>query len=452
MTRPTLVIRGRRVATPAGIHSAAIHIAGGRIVAVAAFDQVPDGARVVEAGDAVIFPGLVDTHVHVNDPGRADWEGFSTATRAAAAGGVTTILDMPLNSIPATTNVAALQVKRAAAQGRCAVDTGFLGGFVGDNVDDLVPLYRAGVFAFKCFLCPSGVDEFPAVTTADLRGAAPVFAGLDALLMVHAELPAVLERAATVGGDPRSHRTWLATRPAEAETAAVELLIEVARESGMRVHVVHVSAPETVEQIHAARTAGVRITAETCPHYLGFAAEEIPDGATEFKCAPPIRERRSRDGLWDALAKGRLDAVVSDHSPAPPSLKLPREGDFLRAWGGVASLQLRLPAVWAGAAPRGLGLQQVAEWLCAGPSRLAGLEGRKGAIAQGCDADLVLWNPEEEFVVEESTLIQRHRLTPWLGRRLKGTVQVTYLRGEPVYVREGREEPSRGRLLTRLDS
>jgi allantoinase len=263
--------------------------------------------------------------------------------------------------------------------------------------------------------------------------------------MVHAELPAVLERAASVGGDPRSYRTWLATRPAEAETAGVELLIEVARDSGLRVHVVHVSAPETVDRIEAARKAGVRITAETCPHYLGFAAEEIPDGATEFKCAPPIRDRRSRDGLWDALAKGRLDAVVSDHSPAPPSLKLPDEGDFLRAWGGVASLQLRLPAVWTGAATRGLSLEQLAELLCTGPARLVGLDGRKGAIARGYDADLVLWNPEEEFVVEETKLMQRHSLTPWVGHRLKGTVRATYLRGEPVLTRPGR-------LLSRLDS
>ncbi len=444
MTRPSLIIRGRRVTTPDGTRGAAIHVTDGRIVAVAAFDEVPQGVGVVEAGDSVIFPGLVDTHVHVNEPGRTEWEGFETATRAAAAGGVTTILDMPLNSIPATTSVAALETKRAAAEGHCMVDTGFLGGFVGDNIDDLSPLHRAGVFAFKCFLCPSGVDEFPAVTPANLRRAAPIFAGLDALLMVHAELPAVLERAA-VRGDPRSYRTWLMTRPAEAETAAVELLIEVARESGMRVHVVHVSSPETVERIQAAKSTGVRITAETCPHYLGFAAEEIPDGATEFKCAPPIRDRRSREGLWEAVAEGRLDAVVSDHSPVPPSLKLQAEGDFLRAWGGIASLQLRLPAVWTGAAARGLALEQMAELLCAGPARLAGLEGCKGAISPGCDADLVLWNPEEEFVVQETTLAHRHGLTPWLGRRLKGTVQATFVRGE-------RAEPSRGRLLSRVNS
>jgi allantoinase len=452
MTRPTLVIRGERVATPGGIRGAAIHVADGRISDVAAYDAVPGGVPVVEAGDTVVFPGLVDTHVHVNDPGRADWEGFPSATRAAAAGGVTSILDMPLNSIPATTSVAALEAKRAAAVGRCAVDTGFLGGFIGSNLDELGPLHHAGVFAFKCFLCPSGVDEFPAVTAADLRRAAPVLAGLGALLMVHAELPDVLEGAAATAGDPRSHRTWLSSRPVEAETAAVELLIEVARESGLRAHVVHVSAPETAELIDAARVSGVPMTAETCPHYLGFAAEEIPEGATEFKCAPPIRERHRRDGLWDALATGRLQAVVSDHSPAPASLKLRDEGDFLRAWGGVASLQLRLSAVWTGAAALGMGLEQLAEWLSAGPARLVGLERRKGGIARGRDADLVLWNPEEEFVVEESMLRHRHRLTPWLGRRLRGTVQATYLRGSQIYARHGSDEPPSGRLLSRLDA
>jgi len=259
--------------------------------------------------------------------------------------------------------------------------------------------------------------------------------------MVHAELPTVLEGAASTRGEPRAHATWLATRPVEAETAAVELLIDVARESGMRVHVVHVSAAETLGLIASARSEGVGITAETCPHYLGFAADEIPDGATEFKCAPPIRERRHREALWAGLTDGRLDAVVSDHSPAPPSLKLRDEGDFLRAWGGIASLQLGLPAVWTAARARGLPPERLAAWLCSGPARLVGLEGRKGAIAPGCDADLVLWNPEEAFVVEESMLRHRHHLTPWLGRRLYGAVQATYLRGEPV--------SEHGRLLSR---
>jgi allantoinase len=443
-----LVIRGARVATADGLRAAAIHVAAGRITRLAAYGDVPPGAELVEAGDALVFPGLVDTHVHVNEPGRADWEGFASATRAAAAGGVTTIVDMPLNSIPPTTTVAALEVKREAARGRCAVDTGFLGGVVPGNTGDLEPLHRAGVLGFKCFLCPSGVDEFPAVSAADLHRAATVLAALGAVLMVHAELPAVLDRSAAAAGDPRSHATWLAGRPVAAETEAVRLLAEVGRASGVRMHVVHVSAPETLELIAAARSAGVHLTAETCPHYLAFAAEEIPAGATEYKCAPPIRDAARREGLWDALAQGRLDMVVSDHSPAPPAMKR-ADGDFLRAWGGIASLQLRLPAVWTGARARGHAPERLVEWLCAGPARLAGLTGRKGAIAPGHDADLVLWHPEEEFMVDEAALRHRHGLTPWSGRRLTGVVEAVWLRGERVFARGAADEPARGLLLSR---
>jgi allantoinase len=448
----TLVIRGGRVATPDGLQPAAIHIAGGRIAAVSEFDEVGPGVELVDAGDTLVFPGLVDTHVHVNEPGRTEWEGFATATRAAAAGGVTTLLDMPLNSIPPTTGVAALETKRAAALGRCAVDIGFLGGLVPGNADELAPLHSAGVFGFKCFLCASGVDEFPPMSPSGLREAAPVLAALDALLMVHAEWPSVLDHAAGTAGDRRSYAVWLAGRPVAAETQAVRFLVGLARESGLRIHVVHVSAPETLELIGAARAEGIRMTAETCPHYLGFAAEEIPDGATEYKCAPPIREARHRDGLWEALARGRLDAVVSDHSPAPPAMKLREEGDFLRAWGGIASLQLRLPAIWTGARARGYPPERLASWLCAGPARLAGLAGRKGAIAPGHDADLVLWHPEKEFVVSETVLRHRHSITPWLGRTLAGVVEATYLRGERIYAPGGADQQPRGRLLTRLDS
>jgi allantoinase len=447
----TLVIRGPRVATPDGIRSASIHIQDGTITRVAGYDDVPAGANPVEAGDALVFPGLVDTHVHVNEPGRTDWEGFATATRAAAAGGVTTLLDMPLNSIPPTTAVSALQTKRAAALDRCAVDVGFLGGLVPGNIGEVAGLHSAGVFGFKCFLCPSGVDEFPPISEAELRQTAPSLSALDALLMVHAELPAALKSDAT-SGDPRAHGTWLASRPVAAETGAVRLLIAVARDTRLRVHVVHVSAPETLDLIVSARAAGVRITAETCPHYLSFSAEEIPDGATEYKCAPPIRESVRREGLWEALVSGRLDAVVSDHSPAPAELKQRTNGDFFRAWGGIASLQLRLPAVWTVARARGQAPERLAEWLCAGPARLVGLEGRKGAIAPGCHADLVLWHPEQEFVVEAPRLRHRHPLTPWLGRRLAGVIMATYLRGELVYARGAPDGPPRGRLLARLDS
>ncbi len=452
MSDASLIIRGTRVATPDGLHPLAIHIIDGRIARVSAFGDVAGGADLVEAGDALVFPGLVDTHVHVNEPGRSEWEGFEAATRAAAAGGITTILDMPLNSIPPTTTGAALDAKRSAALGRCAVDTGFLGGLVPGNVAQLAPLHSAGVFGFKCFLCPSGVDEFPPVSAGDLRAAVPTLVALDALLMVHAELPAVLERAASNAGDPRRHVNWLASRPVEAETEAVSLLIELARETGVRVHVVHVSAPETLELLGTARAQGIRISAETCPHYLTFAAEEIPQGATEYKCAPPIRESRRREGLWGGLADGRLDAVVSDHSPAPAFMKLREEGDFLRAWGGIASLQLRLPAVWTGARARGHPPERLAEWLCNGPARLVGLSDRKGLIAPGRDADLVFWHPEREFVVEETMLRHRHPLTPWLGRRLAGVVEATYLRGEPVYIRGTPDRPPRGHLLARSDS
>jgi allantoinase len=448
----SLIIRGARVAMPEGLHAAAIHIAAGQIARVTAFDEVIRGVELMEAGDALVFPGLVDTHVHVNEPGRTEWEGFATATRAAAAGGVTTLLDMPLNSIPPTTSVAALETKRAAARGRCAVDTGFLGGLVPGNGAELAPLHSAGIFGFKCFLCPSGVEEFPPMSPGGLREAAPALAALDALLMVHAEWPPALEGAAGNPGDRRSHAAWLAGRPVTAETEAVRFLIGLARDSGLRVHVVHVSASETIDLIDAARAEGMRMTAETCPHYLGFAAEEIPDGATEYKCAPPIREARHREGLWEALARGRLDAVVSDHSPAPPAMKRREEGDFLRAWGGIASLQLRLPAVWTGARARGYPPERLASWLCAGPARLAGLAGRKGIIAAGHDADLVVWHPEKEFVVSETVLRHRHSITPWLGRTLAGVVEATYLRGERIYARGAADQPPRGRLLTRLDS
>ena len=443
------VVRGQRVATPDGLHSAAIHIVGGRIAAVRPFDAVPPSAELVEAGAAVVFPGLVDTHVHVNEPGRTDWEGFATATRAAAAGGTTTLIDMPLNSIPPTTSVAALEIKRRAARGQCAVDVGFLGGLIPGSAGEIAGLHSAGVFGFKAFLCASGVDEFPPVSLADLRAAGPILAGRGALLMVHAELPAELERAGPAAGDPRRHATWLATRPVSAETEAVRLLIGLVREVGIRIHVVHVSALETIALLVAARAEGLPLSAETCPHYLTFVAEEIGVGATEYKCAPPIREAAGREGLWTALDRGEIDAVVSDHSPAPAALKGRETGDFFRAWGGISSLQLRLPAVWTAARARGYPLERLVSWLCDGPARLIGLAGTKGSIVPGADADLVLWRPEEEFVVQAATLRHRHPVSPWLGRRLAGVVEATYLRGERVYARGMTDEPVRGRLLTR---
>ncbi len=446
-----LVVTGRRVVTPSGAGPAAIVIAGGIIRAVLPPAQAPAGAPAADAGSATVLPGLVDTHVHINDPGRADWEGIETASRAAAAGGVTALLEMPLNSIPATTSVAALEAKRRAVQGRTAVDLGFLGGAVPGNQDDLEPLAAAGIFAFKCFLVDSGVPEFPPLDEAGLRAALPVLARLDLPLLVHAELPGPIAaaRAGLAGADPRRYATWLASRPAAAETAAIGLVTRLAGEAGARVHVVHVSSGAGAAAIAEARARGVRVTAETCPHYLGFAAEEIPDGATEYKCAPPIREAVEREALWAALEQGALDLIASDHSPAPPALKARESGSVLDAWGGIASLQVTLPAVWTGARARGFGIERVVRWMCAAPARLAGLAGRKGAIAPGCDADLVFFDESGTTEVTGASLRHRHRLSPWTGRRLSGAVRRTYLRGVPVYDAGAPDGPPCGRLLTR---
>jgi allantoinase len=414
-----------------------IHIEHGRIARVGPVDESPNDAAIVDAGDLVVMPGLVDTHVHVNEPGRAEWEGFETATRAAAAGGVTTLLDMPLNSIPATTSVAALHEKARAARGRTWVDVGFIGGVVPGNAAALGALAQAGVLAFKCFLVPSGVPEFAHVTEPDLREAMPVLAGLGLPLMVHAELPNVIETATldATAGDPTKYATYLASRPAAAEHEAVALVIEMATVTGARVHIVHVSSAQTAAMVRSARSRGVPISAETCAHYLWFDAAEIPDGATEFKCAPPIRGAAEREGLWRALASGDLSMVVSDHSPCPPILKRRDVGDFFVAWGGIASLQLGSAVVWTAMRERRLEIERLVNWMSAAPARLAGLEGRKGRIAPGYDADLVLFDPDEELTVRADMLLHRHALTPYLGERLNGTVRATYVRGELAYDR-----------------
>jgi allantoinase len=433
---PELIVRGKRVVTPEGERAAAIHIRGGAIAAVAEFGDVPSGVPVHEAGELVVMPGLVDTHVHINEPGRTEWEGFSTATRAAAAGGVTTLVEMPLNSIPATTTAAAYREKLAAAAGKLWVDTGFWGGMVPGNAAEIRPLWDAGVFGFKCFLVPSGVEEFKNVTEADLRASLPELAACDEPLLVHAELPRPIENATArlaKGASARLYATWLASRPRESENEAIALLLRLSREFKVRMHVVHLSSSDAVVPLRQAKAEGVRVSVETCPHYLTFAAEEIGEGATEFKCAPPIRERENRDRLWAALGDGTIDMIASDHSPCPSAMKLQEEGDFLRAWGGIASLQLALPAVWTEAHSRGYAVTRLGKWLCHEPARLAGLGGKKGAIAPGYDADLVVWNAGAKFRVEPAALHHRHKLTPYAGRELRGAVETTFLRGRKIY-------------------
>jgi allantoinase len=419
-----LVVRARRAVLPDGERAAAVHTQDGRITAVTGFDDVP-GDVVTLADDEVLLPGLVDSHVHVNEPGRTEWEGFASATRAAIGGGVTTIVDMPLNSIPATTTVEALHVKREVTKGQVAADVAFWGGAVPGNLDQLRPMHEAGVVGFKCFLLDSGVPEFPPLDDPGLRAALTELAAFDGLLIAHAEDADVIAAAPEPAGP--SYARFLASRPGAAEESAIAGLVTAARETGARVHVVHLADADALPILRAARAEGVRMTVETCPHYLTFAAEQVPDGATSFKCCPPIRESRHREALWSALADGDVDLVVSDHSPCTPDLKRLDVGDFGAAWGGIASLQVALPAVWTGARARGLDLGQVVHWMAEAPARLAGLA-TKGSIAVGKDADLVAFAPEERWSVGD--LHHRNPVTPYTGRTLSGVVRRTWLRGQ----------------------
>jgi allantoinase len=440
------------VVTPDGQRPAAIHIHRGVITAVSGFDDIPAGCAVHEAGESAVMPGLVDTHAHINEPGRTEWEGFATATRAAAAGGVTTLIEMPLNSIPATTTAAGFREKIAAASGQLRVDVGFWGGVVPGNASELRPLWEAGVFGFKCFLVPSGVAEFGEVGESDLRAALPELAALGAPLLAHAESPGPIEEAVRrrpKGTPANQYATWLASRPRQAEDEAIALLLRLAEEFDARIHIVHLSSADSIAQLRQAKMRGIRVSVETCPHYLTFTSEQIADGATEFKCAPPIRERENREQLWAALQEGTIDFIASDHSPCPPSMKLREEGDFLCAWGGIASLQISLPAVWTQARSRGYALSHVAEWMCRRPARLAGLEKRKGAIAAGCDTDLVIWNPDAKFSVHPEGLHHRHKLTPYAGRELFGVVETTFLRGRKIFDREEFSAAPAGQILYR---
>ncbi|MEU2720333.1 allantoinase AllB [Streptomyces smyrnaeus] len=444
MSDVRLVLRSRRVLTPEGERPATVTVDGeGRIAAVLAYDaEVPSGAALEDVGEDALLPGLVDTHVHVNDPGRAEWEGFWTATRAAAAGGITTIVDMPLNSLPPTTTADNLRIKREVAEPKAHVDVGFWGGAVPGNVAQLRPLHEAGVFGFKCFLSPSGVDEFPELDRAQLAEAMAEIASFDGLLIVHAEDPGRLAAAPQKHGP--AYADFLASRPRSAENDAIALLVELAARYGTRVHVLHLSSSDALPQLAKARAEGLRVTAETCPHFLTLTAEEVPDGATEFKCCPPIREKENQDALWQGLADGTLDCVVSDHSPCTTDLKTP---DFGTAWGGISSLQLGLPAVWTEARRRGLALTDVARWMAEAPARLAGLQG-KGAIAPGRDADFAVLAPEETFTVDPARLHHRNQVTAYAGKTLHGVVRSAWLRGERV-ADHGTPTGKTGRLVER---
>lgn len=426
------VIQSRRVLVEgeSNPRPAGIEIRSGQIERILDFNAAPPGVACVDVGNDVIMPGIVDTHAHINEPGRTDWEGFQTATRAAAAGGITTVVDMPLNSIPATTTLAALRLKSETAFGKCSIDYGFWGGVVPGNADELQAMIDAGALGFKCFLIDSGVEEFPMSREEDLMRAMPILAKAGVPLLVHAELEGP---APSLRSGSRNYRDYLESRPQSWEIEAIRMMIRLAEKTNCRTHIVHLSAASALDDIAAARARGVPLTVETCPHYLHFESERIAEGSTQYKCAPPIRESENRQNLWKGLADGVIDFVVSDHSPCTPKLKALESGDFEKAWGGIAGLQFSMPVVWTEMKRRGFSLAQLSRWMSGATARFAGLSGTKGKIVPGLDADLVVWDPDHSFCVDRSMVLHRHPVTPYEGVELFGKISQTYLRGQCIY-------------------
>jgi allantoinase len=435
----------QKIVTMNGVRPAAVLVNESKIVAVLPLSEIPADTPVINCSPYVLMPGLVDAHTHINEPGRTEWEGFETATRAAAAGGFTTLIDMPLNCLPATTTVAALEVKRAATKAKCTVDWSAWGGICEQNAAHIGPLASAGVRGFKCFLTDPGIEGFSLVDEAELRVAAPHVAATGLPLLTHAELSSAIQSVAR-GADWRRYATWLASRPDEAEVEAIRLMLRLCDEFHFRLHIVHLATAKALPDLRAARERGLPVTVETCPHYLHFTAESIPDGSTLHKCAPPIRNAENREALWQALQEGVIDLIATDHSPCPPSWKHLGTGSFQTAWGGIASLAVALPVVWTGICQRGLTISDLVRWMSQRPSGLAGFGDRKGAIAEGYDADLVLFDPDIRFEVTLRDLHTRHPVSPYVGEVLRGKVIATWVRGQEVFrdgaftgIREGQE-------------
>ncbi|XP_049579231.1 allantoinase, mitochondrial isoform X1 [Syngnathus scovelli] len=417
------------------VGSAVILIRDGKIHQVLSAEEftgdVEPCFQVLDAGDSVVMPGIVDCHVHVNEPGRTSWEGFWTATRAAAAGGVTTIVDMPLNSIPPTTTLANLQVKLREATGKCFVDTAFWGGVIPGNQLELQPMIQAGVAGFKCFLIHSGVDEFPHVSHGDLQAAMEQLRGTGSVLLFHAEKE--VQQTSESNGDPQRYDTFLQSRPDIMEVEAIRSVVQLCTEYQVRCHVVHLSSAQALPLILEAKKGGAPLTVETTHHYLNLTAEDVPAGATQFKCCPPIRSAHNQDQLWAALKEGHIDMVVSDHSPCTPDLKKLDLGDFTQAWGGISSLQFGLPLFWSTASQKGFQFGDAVRLLCKNTAQLCGLGQQKGSLEPGYDADLVIWDPEKEFEIKEEGIHHKNKLTPYLGVPLRGVVRSTIVRGQLVY-------------------
>jgi allantoinase len=443
----TLALRSQRVVTPEGERAATILIENGRISALLPHDADVAGTTLLDVGDRAILPGVIDPHVHINEPGRTDWEGFDTATRAALAGGLTSLVDMPLNSAPVTTSVANLEIKRAATHGQLHCNVGFWGGVVPGNAAEIEPLIAAGVLGLKAFLTHSGIDDFPNATEEDLRRVMPILARHRLPLLVHCELSE--DNDDWKQNDHRSYPNYLASRPKKWEDDAIAMMIRLCEECNCWVHIVHLSSADSIAPIAAAKARGLPLTVETGQHYLYFNAEDIADGQTQFKCAPPIREKANNDLLWAALEAGIIDFVATDHSPAPPDLKQLDSGDFTTAWGGIASLQFALPVLWTAARRRGASLSDLVRWLSTNPAKLAGQSGRKGQIAPGFDADLIVLDPEQTFEVTEELILHKHKVSPYICQELAGVVELTFLKGEQVFQRPNFLRLNHGEFLTR---
>ncbi|GAB3856198.1 allantoinase AllB [Hymenobacter terrigena] len=443
----TLALRSQRVVTPEGERAATLLLENGRISAVLAHDADVAGATLVDVGSHAVLPGVIDPHVHINEPGRTDWEGFDTATRAALAGGLTALVDMPLNSAPVTTSVANLELKKAATRGQLHTNVGFWGGVVPGNADEIEPLIAAGVLGFKAFLTHSGIDDFPNATEDDLRRVMPMLARHKLPLLVHCELSE--DNDDWKKNDHRSYPNYLASRPKKWEDDAVAMMIRLCEEFNCPVHIVHLSSADSIAPIAAAKAKGLPLTVETGQHYLYFNAEDIADGQTQFKCAPPIREKANNDQLWAALQSGIIDFVATDHSPAPPDLKQLENGDFTTAWGGIASLQFALPVLWTAARRRGASLSDIVKWLSTNPAKLAGQSAKKGRIAPGFDADLIVFDPEKTFIVSEELILHKHKVSPYICQELAGVVELTFLKGEQVFQRPNFTHLNHGEFLTR---
>lgn len=442
-----LAIKSNKVVTPNGIQPAIVLISDGIIWDIVASLNTGIDCQTIELGDKILFPGVIDTHVHINEPGRTDWEGFDTATRSAIAGGITTLVDMPLNASPVTTSVSAFEEKLLSTKNKLHANCGFWGGVIPGNINEIEGLIKKGVLGFKAFLTHSGIDEFPNVTESDLRLVMPVIAKYNLPLLVHCEL--VSDKRESSNGDLRSYQNYLQSRPACWEDDAISLMIQLCQEYNCRVHIVHLSASSSINQIKKAKANGLKLTVETGQHYLYFNAEDISDGQTQYKCAPPIRERYNNELLWKALQEGIIDFVATDHSPAPPGLKQLRSGDFMKAWGGIASLQLALPVLWTIAKSNNASLNDLALWLCEKPALLAGLQNSKGKIAKGYDADLVVMDEEEKFIVTENIIQHKHKVTPYLNKELSGVVKQTYLAGVKVFDNGSFTQLNQGNIIIR---